>query len=135
MYIEKPIDKLKANFNSRKNKSVGDFQSLEFFLDWYYSEPKLCYYCGITEQECQEIIVTGKLTSARFPINGKLERGRSRGMWLEIDRKKPNGPYSNDNCVLCCYFCNNDKSDVFYGDDYKDFIKDRPGYLRNLLKK
>lgn len=135
MYKEKPKEKLRSNFNSRKDRSEGDFKSFDLFYEWYTNEPKICYYCGITEQECQEIVVTGKLTSARFPIYGELSRGHARGMWLEVDRKMPKGPYSKENCVLCCYFCNNDKSDVFEGDEYKKFIKDRPGYLRTLLKK
>lgn len=64
-----------------------------------------------------------------------LGRGQSRGMWLEIDRLKPKDNYSLDNCVLCCYFCNNDKSDVFHGDDYREFQGNRVGYLRKLLNK
>jgi len=47
----------------------------------------------------------------------------------------PKGPYSKDNCVLSCGFCNNDKSDVFSYDQYIEFREDRVGFLRRLLKK
>jgi hypothetical protein len=67
-------------------------------------------------------------------LDGKTSQGRGRGMWLEVDRKDPKGKYSSGNAVLCCYFCNNDKSDVFYGDEYIEFFQNRVGYLRNLLK-
>ncbi|HPT73200.1 MAG TPA: hypothetical protein PLE74_13070, partial [Candidatus Cloacimonadota bacterium] len=37
----------------------------------------------------------------------------TRGWTLEIDRKKPNLEYEEDNCVMCCYWCNNAKTDEF----------------------
>jgi hypothetical protein len=81
----------------------------------------------------QEISMTGILTSKRFPQNGIIGQGTNRAVWLEIDRIAPNGLYSRDNCVLCCYFCNNDKSDVFRGDVYATFFQNRVAYLRQLL--
>ena len=44
----------------------------------------------------------------------------TRGWSLEIDRKKPNHEYSEENCVWCCYWCNNAKTDEF---TYKEFKK------------
>jgi hypothetical protein len=132
-YIPKPIDKLKADFTRRKQDGRSDFVDFEEFNNWYSSKEKKCHYCGLREEECQEIVVTGVLKSNRFPQGGVLGRGQSRGMWLEIDRLKPKGSYSIDNCVLCCYFCNNDKSDVFHGEDYREFQNNRVGYLRKLL--
>lgn len=134
-YKPKPEDKLKADFSRRKQKGLSDFVDFEEFKNWYDSKEKKCHFCGLQEEECQEIVVTGILKSNRFPQNGILGRGQSRGMWLEIDRLKPKDNYSLDNCVLCCYFCNNDKSDVFHGDDYREFQGNRVGYLRNLLNK
>jgi hypothetical protein len=81
----------------------------------------------------QELSITGILTSKRFPQEGTVGRGTNRGVWLEVDRIDPNGLYSRDNCVLCCYFCNNDKSDVFAGDQYVQFFQNRVAYLRQLL--
>ena len=133
IYKPKPEDKLKADFSRRNEKS--DFKDFSEFRNWYDSQEKICHYCELKEEECQKIVMTGILKSNRFPQDGKLGRGQSRGMWLEVDKINPKGRYSIGNCVLCCYFCNNDKSDVFHGDDYHKFQKDRIGYLRELITK
>ena len=44
----------------------------------------------------------------------------SRGRTLEIDRINPNDDYNMNNIVLCCYWCNNAKTDEF---SYEDFIE------------
>lgn len=133
-YIPKPIDKLKANFSKRKSADLNSFNDFEDFLDWYSNQPKSCYYCDIKEEEVQEIVMKGILKSSRFPQNGKIGRGQSRGVWLEVDRLKPKENYSRRNCVLACYFCNNDKSDVFHAEEYNKFKANRAGYLKGLLK-
>ena len=132
-YITKPIQKLKADYSRRKQRGLNSFQDFADFEDWYNTQDKKCYYCGLKESESQEIVMHELLKSNRFPQKGKLERGKSRGMWLEVDRLSPKENYSRTNCVLCCYFCNNDKSDVFHGNEYKKFMKDRLGYLRHTL--
>jgi hypothetical protein len=132
-YIPKPEKQLRSWFNEKVRKGRIEFQSYQGFKDWYDSKEKVCHYCGISELESQLIVGLGILTSNRFPLHGILTRGRCRGYWLEIDRIQPKGNYSTDNSVLCCYFCNNDKSDVFTGEDYKHFMKDRVGFLRKKL--
>ncbi|KAA5542328.1 hypothetical protein [Adhaeribacter rhizoryzae] len=133
LYKPKPEEKLKADFLRRRQKGLSSFVDLEEFKNWYKVKEKVCHYCGLKEEECQKIIMTGILTSNRFPKDGVLGRGRSRGMWLEVDRLLPKENYSLENCVLACYFCNNDKSDVFHGLDYKEFQNNRVGFLRQLL--
>ena len=54
-------------------------------------------------------------------------------MWLEIDRYQADGKYEIPNIVSCCYFCNNDKSDIFNSDQYKLFMENRISFLRHLL--
>lgn len=109
------------------------FKSFNDFYLWYQLENmKGCYYCGLKQEEQLELIKSGLLKSKRF-FNQKGQRGRR----LEVDRKNPDGDYSNDNCVLCCYFCNNDKSDIFNDEQYLKFSlhgKHRVEYLRNLIK-
>jgi hypothetical protein len=129
----KPIEKLKADFSRRKRKGLSAFVDFEEFQSWYNSQEKVCYYCGLREEESQSLVLSGILKSNRFPQNGVLGQGQSRGMWLEIDRLIPKENYSLHNCVLCCYFCNNDKSDVFHGKEYEFFQNDRVGYLRKIL--
>ncbi|WP_161889565.1 hypothetical protein [Pontibacter russatus] len=133
-YRPKPEEKLKADFLRRRQKGLCGFLDFQEFKSWYDSREKACHYCGLKEEECQKIVMTGLLKSNRFPQNGVLGRGRSRGMWLEVDRLLPKENYSLANCVLCCYFCNNDKSDIFHGIDYKEFQANRVGYLRKLIE-
>ena len=133
LYRPKPEDKLKADFLRRKQKGLSDQVEYHDFKRWYESQEKICCFCGLKEEECQKIVMTGLLKSEKFPQNGALGRGQGRGMWLEIAKFKAKENYLLDNCVLCCYFCHNDKSDVFNGQDYKEFQNDRAGFLRKLL--
>ena len=89
IYRQKTPEQLKANYNSRIKKDLNAFTSFEDFLTWYYNEEKICHYCGLSETQSQKIVVTGLLTSNRFPQNGLTGQGQARGMWLEVDRIKP----------------------------------------------
>ena len=128
-----PIKSLKSNFSQRKGKGLNSFDSFEDFHNWYNKQNKVCYYCGLREEEMQKIVLKGILKSNRFPHNGIIGRGQSRGIWLEVDRLEPKENYSSENCVLCCYFCNNDKSDVFNAIEYKEFKENRVEFLRRKL--
>lgn len=128
-YKRKTDKQLKDWFNKKVKENRSGFNDLEDFRDWYDKGKKVCYYCGLSEQESQEIVHNGLLVSNRFPLNGEIKRGVNRGYWLEFDRKDPRGIYSKENCVLSCYFCNNDKSDVFNDGQYEEFIKNRPVFF------
>ena len=131
-YQSKSDTQLKSDFIRRLKAGKNGFFSFDDFKNWYNNQDKLCSYCKISEIDCQKIVCSGILTSARFPINGKPARGKARGMWLEVDRKDTQ-LYSSENCVLACYFCNNDKSDVFTFEQYKAFRENRYEYLKKLL--
>lgn len=132
-------------YYSFKQRGERLFSKKEF-LKWYIENSKLgCYYCGLEIETQTQLIENGILNSNRF-FNFKyenkngVEKYGTRGKSFEVDRKNPKGPYSSDNCVLCCYFCNNDKSDVFTELQYCAFIgaslenkKDNPRYI--FLKK
>jgi len=68
-----------------------------------------CEYCHITVEKIHALI-DGQL------LNKKKD---TRGWSLEIDRKKPNYEYTKENCVWCCYWCNNAKTDEFSYDEFK----------------
>ena len=90
------------------------------FISWYNNNRKKgCYYCGLSENQSKELAF--KLGSKRFPDKEVKKKG-SRGLNLEVDRKVPDGNYSAENCVLACYFCNNDKSDVFNHNQYMEML-------------
>ena len=134
-YQTKSEKQLRKNYSDRVRENLNDFSNFEDFLEWYNSQERFCYYCKLTEIESQELVMTGILTSNRFPQKGIIGRGTSRGVWLEVDRLNPKGKYSRTNCVLCCYFCNNDKSDVFDSADYLKFRNNRFEFLKEKLKK
>jgi len=69
-----------------------------------------CEYCHMTEDSISNLIEIGEIHKKHI----------TRGWSLEIDRKKPNHEYSEDNCVWCCYWCNNGKTDEF---TFKEFKK------------
>lgn len=134
IFKEKTEAQLKAKYYKRETRSLNGFKNFDDFKSWYIEKDKKCRYCKISESEVQEIVVLGLLKSKRFPENGRTSQGRARGMWLEVDRFNPNEKYSRENCVLACYFCNNDKSDVFVGSEYLDFYQNRAQFLKNLIK-
>jgi hypothetical protein len=142
------LDRLTNLFYSFKQRGERQFSKKEF-LNWYSENKDLgCYYCGLEIETQISIIESGKLSSNRFfsykyKNKSEAEKFGTRGKSLEVDRKNPKGPYSINNCVLCCYFCNNDKSDVFTESQYFKFIganplnkKNNPRYifLNTLLK-
>jgi hypothetical protein len=133
VYKRKTAVQLRTNYNDRRKRGLNGFISFDDFQSWYSDQDLSCHFCGLSELEMQEITMAGILTSKRFPQNGVIGQGTSRAVWLEVDRIDPNGLYSRDNCVLCCYYCNNDKSDVFSGNSYSNFYQNRVTFLRQLL--
>lgn len=67
-----------------------------------------CHYCGITKSQIQ------MLGTYR-----QLNKKNLRGWNLEIDRLDSNFEYILSNCVMCCYWCNNAKTDEFTEDEFK----------------
>ena len=61
-----------------------------------------CHYCKITKQEIESLGEKHKLRKKNF-----------RGWSLEIDRLDSNLEYTEKNCVMACYWCNNAKTDEF----------------------
>ncbi len=125
---------LKSWYAGKVRKNQMGFSSFETFETWYENQTKECHYCQIEETLVQEIVMRGLLTSSRFPKKGLKARWRNRWKWLEVDRKKPKMNYTPANCVLACYFCNNDKSDVFNETQYQEFKENRAGFLLGLLR-
>ena len=134
-YTPKANAQLIEWYNNKVDNLISGFIDENDFLSWYDKNIKntKCAYCGLSEQDSQRLVHEGKVKSLRFPIYGTISSGVNRGYWLEIDRKIPTGYYSKENCNPSCYFCNNDKSDVFTNTEYLEFYQDRANYLRGLL--
>ena len=108
------------------NKKGVDFEFKDFneFYYWYISQYKkqnrCCYYCK-TEESIITNLFEKKFTKIKRP---------NRGKHLEVERRdSKSNKYNKENCVLACYFCNNDKSDIFSEDEYFEYLKDRKQFF------
>ncbi len=86
-------------------------------------DKKECAYCKITINEIEQLANTKK-----------LYKKNERGFNLELDRKFPNMEYSNENCVMACYWCNNAKTDEFTAEEFAPIGKEIGKALKNRLK-
>ena len=93
-----------------------------------HTNDSVCYYCGVNEQILKELYNEGEVCKTK----------RNRGAWFELDRKDSKGEnniYSKGNMVLCCYFCNNHKSDVITSKDMRDYFGESMyNYLLDKVK-
>lgn len=108
----KEINKIRQLWTRKK------FSKLQFpeFYNWYNALGKKCYYCGITEENIKRLIDNKLIETKRL---------KTRGRRLELERIKPNESYDNtDNLVLCCYWCNNAKTDEFTEEEFKEIGKE-----------
>ena len=75
------------------------------------STERRCHYCKITEDEIDQLIRKNLITTKRLTTRGRK---------LEIERLSPNEFYDNLNyLVLCCYWCNNAKTDEFTSEEFE----------------
>ena len=86
-----------------------------------------CFYCGVSEN---------KLDKLYKNINFRSKRNR--GAWFELDRVVTKGNkniYSKENMVLCCYYCNNHKSDIISAEEMRRYFgKSIYDYLSNKFR-
>jgi len=99
------IDYLRDHYVHQTYNKVFPYEEFAEFVRAKWE----CEYCHITEEEIQALIDAQQL-------NAKKD---TRGLTLEIDRKKPNHEYTMGNCVWCCYWCNNAKTDEFSYEEFK----------------
>ncbi len=125
------LRRLRSLYDNKKNNkdyNLGDFFT---FYKWYLKQESIqnckCYYCGTDEFKIRELVKSG--------LYKKSKQMTNRGRHLEIERKdSKNNDYSPQNCVLACYFCNNDKSDVITEDDYfKYFVNEKPSSRKRYV--
>lgn len=131
----KKSDEIYSRLKVKQKKSLNAFEikfTRESFFEWlgnqYEKQSGRCYYCNTSQEDICRIIESGLLKSKRF---------KTRGRSLEIERLDARGnEYSTSNCVLVCYFCNNDKSDVVSSNDYIQFFaKSKNQYFQYLIEK
>lgn len=96
---------------TEKNKQGYDLEEhwlRSDFIKWYVEKEKKCCYCGCTEEEIK-----------KFYNKNFSKRKDKRGKNLEIERLLDK-EYSQMNCDLVCYWCNNAKSDVFTPEQFSE---------------
>ncbi|MDD4950571.1 hypothetical protein [Sulfuricurvum sp.] len=128
-FIEK--EKLRVKKLFAKKHQLG-FESRTDLADWFAKRIQLqkykCEYCETSIFDIRKLIEK-EMLKTRKTAYGK------RGLVLEIDKKINEIGYTKDNCVLACYYCNNDKSYIFDHNEYKKcFGENRKKFFTNLLK-
>lgn len=122
----KSLENFSTFYLDIKNQYDAQYKSLiQLHLPWIkdnlYIKPDdcVCNYCGINEKILSELYNDQKYT---------CKTKRNRGAWFELDRRDSsfeNNVYSKDNMVLCCYFCNNHKSDVVSLNDMRLYFGEK----------
>ena len=117
------IRRIRSLYHNKKKKNF-DFPNFNSFYKWHEQQWKeqegKCYYCHTDEH------VIATLLEKKYSHRKRLNRGR----YLEVERKDAtSNKYNSQNCVLACYFCNNDKSDIFNEGEYRAYLQNRKAFL------
>ena len=117
--IREQIKRSNTLFNNRKdNESFVYFseKGKRAFYEWLSPQLELdeCAYCG----------TKGEVLRSLFDKDGGvLSSKRKGGAGLELERRDAKGNlYTEENCVLVCYVCNNHKSDVISEADHRKYF-------------
>ncbi len=113
---------IKSRVKKKQEYDLEECWKREDFIKWYIKSEKKCYYCKSTESEIKSFY---KKTDSK--------RKSTRGNNLEIDRTE-DGKYSESNCKLVCYWCNNAKSDVFSSIEFKSIGREIGLVIKEILK-
>ncbi len=119
-YFEKEVRRI----GKLRNKKKGFKDFVSWYLErWEADGSAVCKYCGISEKECAEILQ---------PLT---KRAKTRSQHLEIEQKSANDGYSENNCILACYVCNNAKSDFMSEDEFKKLIPGIQAFWKSQREK
>jgi 5-methylcytosine-specific restriction endonuclease McrA len=127
---------VRKNYKKEKHSQFdGSFKDANELAFWYLEQFKKqdgkCCYCD------SSIVIIKKLIDHKLLGVRRVKGEGVRGPKLEIERiDSIENIYKPENCLLACYYCNNDKSNVFTSKDYKDFIApSKKQYFDHLFKK
>ncbi len=74
-----------------------------------------CSYCGVTQEQIDEL--------DQYEKSGYGLTIRARGKKMEVDQLNPKSGYTKGNIALCCYWCNNAKTDTFSVKEFKEIAR------------
>jgi hypothetical protein len=100
-----------SSIKSRVDYELEEYWTRADVFNWYIEEENKCCYCGTSFEDL-----------VKFYNSNESKRKSTRGKSLEVERIEDK-PYSKDNCKLCCYWCNNAKSDVFSYEEFQNVGK------------
>lgn len=128
-YINIEYARAKKNLYKSDRKTFGSAEKLAtWFVQKLRHQNFKCFYCETSIFDIIKLIDAGLLKTRAVRGEGR------RGPVLEID--KNDDTYIPENCVLSCYYCNNDKSYTSSKEDYKEYFgSNRHKYLKTLLDK
>lgn len=125
-FIQLEIIRVRGLFNATKH--APGFITRQHLATWYgdmlVAQDCKCHYCESSIFDIRRLIEAGLLATRAVRGNGV------RGPVLEIDKKTNGLGYTPGNCVLACYYCNNDKSYTMNADEYKEYYG--PGRHRHF---
>lgn len=126
--VLKEMRRIRQLYNNKQGENF-EFANFNEFYKWYLTQFEkqkgCCYYCK-TEESVLTKLFEKKYTSVKRP---------NRGKHLEVERRdSDSNKYNKTNCVLACYFCNNDKSDIFSENEYFEYLKDRKQFFNKQLQ-
>lgn len=126
--VLKEMRRIRQLYNNKQGEDF-EFENFNEFYNWYITQFEkqkgCCYYCK-TEESVLAKLFEKKYTSVKRP---------NRGKHLEVERRdSDSNKYNKANCVLACYFCNNDKSDIFSENEYFEYLKNRKLFFDKQLK-
>ena len=112
--------KHKPGFTTRESFS-------KWFRDQLLKQDFKCHYCETSILDIRRLIESNKLVTRKTGYG-------LRGPILEVDKMINSVGYSPENCVLSCYYCNNDKSYTLDSKSYKIFFGPaRKAFFEHLI--
>ena len=105
-------------FKLEKERVSSSFEiDATAWIDLIKKQNITCYYCGTDLRIIQQLILN-KIMRPR-----KRGRGGYSGLHFELDHKSADkNDNKPENLVASCYYCNNDKSDTFTSELFKNYF-------------
>ncbi len=103
------INEFEILFKNNFNNTL-DFK---YFATKFFGEDssdRFCHFCHIKESQINDLLINNEIHTKRI---------YSRGKTMEVDKIDSRYGYKSDNIVICCYWCNNAKTDEFTESEFK----------------
>ena len=118
--------KFEKNYKKESSLAILKKQNYKSNLSWgKFIEMTLkdsCYYCGITTKQIYKL--------SDLKNDTKIEKDYS----MKIEKKDNLVNYNDNNCISCCYWCKNAKTDEFSELEFREIAKGINKIWNNRLK-